>query len=259
MPVIPILTILPLSATVIAGAFAIVLLNRYFATRRRPHELMWGIAFLLFALGAGCQVVADVGGGWTPLLARIYYLTGAILNVGFLGVGTLYLLFRRPVANIGFALMVILTLLSTYVLFSVPVDATKLAGDAGWSAAASSPTRWLAAITNTLGTLLVAGGAIWSGVVFWRKRIMKGRMIGVFLLALGTIIVALGGTVTGATGLTNHDYLYIAMSVGAVIMFAGYLQTIRPEPSLNRAPASVTEGGKLAQVQSAQGSVPPGI
>src|SRR5690349_4349235 len=108
MPVIPVLTILPLSATIIAGAFAIVLLNRYFASRRRPHELMWGIAFLLFAIGAGCQVFADIGNGWTPTLARLYYLTGAILNVGFLGVGTLFLLFKGRVAQIGFAVMLLL-------------------------------------------------------------------------------------------------------------------------------------------------------
>ncbi|HKP53385.1 MAG TPA: hypothetical protein VJ183_12135 [Chloroflexia bacterium] len=257
MPVIPVLTILPLSATVIAGAFAIVLLNRYLATRRRPHELMWGIAFLLFALGAGCQVFADIGNGWTPTLARIYYLSGAILNVGFLGVGTLYLLFTRRIANIGFAAMVFLSVVSIYVLFTVPVDASRLGEEAGWRAVATlSPApRWLAAISNTLGTILVAGGAIWSGVVFWRKRIMKGRMIGVFLLALGTLVVALGGTVTGLTGLRNHDYLYISMAVGAVIMFSGYLQTIRPDPSVVHSAKLTAENAKL--VQPTQQTVPP--
>ena len=257
MPVIPVLTVLPLSATVIAGAFAIVLLNRYLATRKRPHELMWGIAFLLFALGAGCQVFADVGDGWTPLLARVYYLTGAILNVGFLGVGTMYLLFPRRVANAGLAVMLILTAVSIFVLIRVPVDTARLSDEAGWRAVATiSPLpRWLAALSNTLGTVLVAGGAIWSGVVFWRKRIMKERMIGVFLLALGTIVVALGGTVTGLTGLRNHDYLYISMVVGAVIMFAGYLQTIRPDTSRVRAAPPVETA---ALVQLPQQSIPPG-
>jgi len=95
----------------------------------------------------------------------------------------------------------------------------------------STAPRWLAIISNTLGTILVVGGAVWSGVVFWRKRIMKSRMVGVFLLAGGTLFVALGGTITGATGLRNHDYLYITMVIGILIMFAGYLQTIRPEPT----------------------------
>jgi hypothetical protein len=258
MPVIPVLTILPLSATIIAGAFAIVLLNRYFTTRKRPHELMWGIAFMLFALGAGCQVFADAGGGWTPIIARLYYLTGAILNVGFLGVGTLYLLFSRRIANAGFVLVLLLSAVSIFVLFTVQVDASRLGDEAGWRAVTgfSDAPRWLAAIVNTLGTLLVAGGAIWSGVVFWRKRIMKGRMIGVFLLALGTIVVALGGTITGATGLHNHDYLYIAMVVGVVIMFVGYLQTIRPDLSTIRANTPAPENGKLPQ--PAQRTIPPG-
>jgi len=230
MPVFPVLTILPMSATIIAGAFAIVLLNRYFSNRRRPHELMWGIAFILFAIGAACQVLADVSGTWSPMVARIYYLTGAILNVGFLGLGTVYLIFSRRVANVSLAIMLALTAFSFYVLFTVPIDTSLLSQEAGWKAVASVSTtpRWLAAICSTIGTLLVVGGAIWSGIIFWRKRIQKHRMIGVFLLAGGTFIIALGGTITGLTGLRNHDYLYITMVVGLIVMFVGYLQTVRP-------------------------------
>ena len=232
MPVFPVLTILPMSATILAGAFAIVLLNRYFGTRRRPHELMWGIAFILFAIGAACQVLADVTGTWTPLVARVYYLTGAILNVGFLGLGTVYLIFSRRVANVSLAIMLALSAISFYVLFTVPVEPSLLAQEAGWKAVTgvSTAPRWLAAVTNTLGTVLVVGGALWSGIVFWRKRTQKHRMVGVFLLAGGTFIIALGGTITGLTGLRNHDYLYLTMVVGLIFMFVGYLQTVRPQP-----------------------------
>ncbi len=232
MPVFPVLTILPMSATILAGAFAIVLLNRYFGTRRRPHELMWGLAFILFALGAACQVLADVTGTWTPLIARIYYLAGAILNVGFLGLGTVYLIFSRRIANVSLVIMLVLSAISFFVLFTVPVEHAMLAQEAGWKAVTgvSTAPRWLAAVTNTLGTVLVVGGALWSGIIFWRKRIQKHRMIGVFLLAAGTFIIALGGTITGLTGLRNHDYLYITMVVGLIFMFGGYLQTVRPQP-----------------------------
>jgi hypothetical protein len=224
------LTILPLSVTIIGAAFAIVILNHYFAGKRRPHELMWGIAFLLFAVAAACQVLADAMGAWTPLLARVYYLTGAILNVGFLGLGTIYLIMSRRVANIALVVMLMLTVVSIFVVFIAPVDEGMLAQEAGWKAVASTP-RPLAIISNSLGTLLVVGGALWSAYVFWRKRIMKSRMLGVLLLASGTFTVALGGTITGITGLKNHDYLYLTMAVGVVIMFAGYLQTIRPTPN----------------------------
>ena len=232
MPEFPLLTALPLAATIIAGAFAIVIFNHYSGTRHRPHELIWGTAFVLFALAAACQVWADMNGAWSLFTARLYYLTGAILNVGFLGLGTLYLLFPRRVAHAGLAVMLILTVISVAVVFTVPVDAAVLREEAGWKAvtAFSTAPRWLAAISNTVGTVLVAGGALWSAYVFWRKRIMKHRMIGVLLLALGTLVVALGGTITGITGLRNHDYLYITMAIGVAIMFVGYLQTIRPEP-----------------------------
>jgi hypothetical protein len=232
MPQFPVLTILPLSATIIAAAFAIVILNHYLTTRRRPHELIWGIAFILFALGAACQVFADINGSWSPLTARVYYLTGPILNVGFLGLGTVYLLFPRRIAHISLAVMLAVTAVSVYVLFTVPVSADMLRDEAGWKAvtAYSVAPRWLAAIVSTIGTVLLVGGALWSAYVFWRKRIMKHRMIGVLLLAVGTIVVALGGTITGLTGLRNHDYLYITMAIGVAIMFMGYLQTIRPEP-----------------------------
>jgi len=231
MPVFPVLTFLPMSAMILAGAFAIVLLNRYVSTRRRPHELMWGIAFVLFALAAACQVYADVNGIWSPMTARVYYLTGPILNVAFLGLGTMYLIFSRRVANVGLLIVLLLVAISAFVLFTVPIDEAALKQEAGWKAVTTMSTapRLLAIITNSLGTLLVVGGAIWSGLVFWRKRIMKSRMIGVFLLAGGTLVIALGGTITGITGLRNHDYLYITMAIGILIMFAGYLQTIRPE------------------------------
>jgi hypothetical protein len=54
---------------------------------------------------------------------------------------------------------------------------------------------------------------------------MKERMIGLILLAVGTFTVAFGGTVKGL--LHNDDYLYPTMALGVILMFLGYLQTIR--------------------------------
>src|SRR5688500_12195828 len=113
---ITVLTILPLAATIIAAAFSIVILNHYFASRRSPHELVWSISFALFAVGAACQVYADVGGGWSPLSARIYYLTGPILTVALLGLGTVYILFGRKVRLGALAAVIILALVSVGVI-----------------------------------------------------------------------------------------------------------------------------------------------
>ncbi|MEO8286758.1 MAG: hypothetical protein ABI670_10030 [Chloroflexota bacterium] len=230
MPNLVPITLLPFSVTIVGAIFSAVLLNRYFFSgKRRPHELTWGFAFLLFAVASACQVYADVLGHWTDASARIFYLTGGILNVGFLGVGTVYLLFSRRLANASLAIMVVFSVISAFVVFNVPVDAAALQIDPGYKAvvAVSSTPRILAALSNAIGSILVIGGALWSGLVFWRKRIMKQRMIGVFLIAAGTLIVALGGTILGLTGLKNPEYHYVGMVVGVIVMFVGYLQSIR--------------------------------
>lgn len=243
----PALTLLPLSVTVVGAVFAIVLLNRYFGGKRRPHELVWGVSFLLFVIASACQVYADIAGHWTDLTAQLYYLTGAILTVGFLGIGTVYLLYSRRVATIALGIMLAFTAVAIAVVFTAPVDQATLAMDNGYSAVVktSALPRIMAALSNSIGTILVAGGALWSAYVFWRKRIMKERMIGVLLIGLGVIVVGIGGSILGLTGLTNPEYHYVGMLVGVIVMFIGYLQSIRvtmPRPITDKVPerAAVT-------------------
>ena len=74
-------------------AFAAVVLRQYVA-RRRTYQLVWGVALAMFAVGAGCEVVGDVW-GWTPLLARLYYLAGATLGQ-FVPTGTNSAVYTDP-------------------------------------------------------------------------------------------------------------------------------------------------------------------
>jgi len=241
------LTLLPLSVTIVGAIFAIVLLNRYLTGKKRPHELIWGVAFLMFAAAGACQVYADMAGTWSDFTARIYYLFGATLNVGFLGVGTIYLIMRRRAANTALVAMILFSLIATVIIFTVPVNASELHNVVtGYKAvrANSFLPPLMAALSNSIGTLLVVGGALWSAYIFWRKHIMKQRMIGVLLIAAGTFIVALGGTLVGITG--NPDFNYIPMTIGVIVMFVGYLQTIRvslPQPQIAEQRAAATGTG----------------
>ena len=236
------LTFLPLSVTIVGAIFSGVLLNRYINGKRRPHELVWGIAFLMFAIAAGSQVYADAMGAWTPLSARTFYLFGAILNVGYLGLGTMYLLFSRRVAQISLAVTLLLTAYAIYSTFTVPLNLTALANtqEVDWKLLFSVDIapRILAGVFSGVGSIIVIAGALWSAYVFWRKRIMKERMVGLILLALGTFTVAFGGTLKGL--LHNDDYLYPTMAIGVVIMFLGYLQTIRVSVAKAKLPEPVT-------------------
>jgi hypothetical protein len=222
------LTLLPLIATIVGAVFAAFLLNRYFTGKRRPHELIWGVAFLMFAIAGACQVYVDITGTWSDFTARTYYLFGATLNVALLGLGTIYLIMRGRVATVALGIVIAFSLVAAIILFTVPVDASKLHNVAsGYTAvkANSFLPPLMAALSNSIGTLIVVGGALWSAYIFWRKRIMKERMIGVLLIALGTFIVAIGGSLTGLTG--NPDFNYLPMAIGVTVMFVGYLQSIR--------------------------------
>ena len=56
--------------------------------------MLWGSGFLLFALAAACEAVAQRS-GWSPELFRTYYLAGGVLTVAYLGAGSAWLLLPR--------------------------------------------------------------------------------------------------------------------------------------------------------------------
>ncbi|HRW06985.1 MAG TPA: hypothetical protein P5121_17905, partial [Caldilineaceae bacterium] len=220
----PWLVLLPLSSALISGLAALVMAWRL-RQKVRPHEAVWSIAFALFAVAAATQVIGDVA-GWTPNLARLYYVCGATLVVGWLGLGTWLLLVQRSwMRNLGLWLMILVSGYAIGLVSLAPVDGATL-GDSGWHALQKPLALTILTIAlNSVGTLLLVSGALWSAWLFWRKGIMRQRMVGCLLLAGGALTVAAGGSLTR---FGHAQYLYLAMSAGVAIMFWGYLKTIGP-------------------------------
>lgn len=215
--------IFPAAASLIALVCAAVI--GWDAVKRpRPERIVWTVAFLLFALAAGTEVIGAVS-GWTPGLARLYYLAGAVLVVGFLALGELYLLLpgRMPAIVPGLTLLV--TAFAATVVWSAPVDTVRLATE-GWDAIERSPVLTVLAIgINAVGTAVLVGGAIVSA---WRMRgnpALRNRAWGCACIAAGALMVASGGTLTR---LGNREYLYLAMAAGVTTIFAGVLLTRKP-------------------------------
>lgn len=78
------------AATLVAVAFALSTLDRWLR-RRRPHELAWTVSLALFAVGSMALWWAE-SNGWGIGAFRIFYMAGAVLNVPWLALGTVYLL-----------------------------------------------------------------------------------------------------------------------------------------------------------------------
>ena len=218
------MVVLPAAAALISLACAVVV--AWDGWRRpKPDKAAWAVAFALFALAAGVEVAGSTL-GWTPLLARVYYLAGAVLVVGYLALGELYLLAHRRVAPVGPGVALLVTALAATIVLDAPIDQARLGSD-GWEALERGPAlKALAIGVNAGGTLILVGGALFSAWRFRRLGSQRHRTIGCLLIAFGTLLVAAGGTLTR---LGHREYLYVAMAVGVAVIFGGYLVARRPD------------------------------
>lgn len=220
------MVVFPLIALLISAACAAVI--GYDAWRRpKPDRIVWTIAFGIFAIAAGAEVAGSLA-EWSEPLVRLYYLTGAVLVVGYLALGEAYLLARNRVAKWAPGLTILVTALAATLVIDAPIDTAAMAED-GWHALERGPA--LIALTvsiNVLGSIVLIAGALYSARTFRKLGVQRERMIGCVLIALGTFAVASGGTLTR---FGQSEYLYIAMSLGVAIIFAGVLKTRRPHMS----------------------------
>jgi uncharacterized membrane protein len=213
------------AATAVIAALCAAFVGWDALKRPSPERVIWAVAFLLFTAAAVCEVVGAAI-GWSPALARIYYLAGAVLVVGVLALGELYLLLprRMPAITPGVALLIVAVAVTA--VWSAPIDPARLS-IVGWQALERGPFLVaLAATINAGGTIVLAGGALYSA---WKLRAASGsgqRAAGCVLIAVGTITVALGGTLTR---FGRPEFLYLTMALGIAIIFAGVVLTRQPQ------------------------------
>lgn len=100
-----------LAASLLGIVFAF-LVGRQYLERRKPHQILWTISMLMFAVASFTQFFAEMQGGWNVGLYRLYYLT-AVSLVAVMGGGTVYLLRQNAVGH-GF---IGLTLLLSFAFF----------------------------------------------------------------------------------------------------------------------------------------------
>jgi hypothetical protein len=211
--------------------FAYFVFKRYFL-RRGLHLLLWGIGMVFYGIGGLCEA-ANIVVGWQPLIFRLWYLFGAILVAAWLGQGTVYLLVGRRLAHILMILLGMASLFAAVQLFNAQLDPARMTAslhtgsELSGQAIVSPGVRVLTPFFNFYGTLTLVGGAIWSAVTFWRKRILLHRAIGNVFIAVGAILPAFGGTFS-RFGI--YGALYWSELLGAVLMFIGFLRATTPMP-----------------------------
>lgn len=235
-------TAVPALASAISFLFAAAVLQQYLA-RRRPYQLVWGLGLLFWGLGTGAEAAVQVG-GLREAPYRLWYLMGAVYTAAWLGMGTVYLLAPRRAAHAVFLILALASAGALGQLLSAPLDLAPLEGkDLLTGEALPQRVRLMTPFFNAFGTLALAGGALWSAFVYWRRRVMPRRAASNVLIAIGAFLPAIGGSLarSGSPG-----FLYLSELLGVVVLFLGFL--------LSR---EVFASYRLAPLRQRRGASPP--
>jgi hydrogenase/urease accessory protein HupE len=217
--------LLPAVAAAASAAFAVSVLRQY-AARRRPYQLAWGIALSMFA-AASLALTAGVAAGWSPLSFKLYYLFGAMLNVAWLALGTVELVAGPRTRRLYLVTLGAFTALSVVLIALARVTAADLAGRLLPEGKEFLPVavRVLAVLGNVVGTVIVAGGAVASGLALRARRDLRPRFEGTLLIALGVLLAASGGVFAF---LASSDKLALSLALGAGVMYLGFRRASTP-------------------------------
>lgn len=240
--------ILPVIAVAVSFVLTVMVLKQY-VQKRKPYQLMWGIAFLMFSVASLAEIIA-LSSEWTPELLKVYYLFGATLLVGYLGMGTIYLLWGDSIAKVSVTALLILSVISVGLILQADASDDNLAklnsNTASLAKAVGQESggkvnedkirvsdaldkhpalRAITLLLNIIGSVVLIGGAGYSAFNAFKKKAPKNIFYGTGLIAAGSFVIASGGTAAGITGIAGQIVLSAAIAIGIIIMFVGFLFT----------------------------------
>jgi NADH:ubiquinone oxidoreductase subunit K len=211
-------------ATAVLGFVFFGLVFAQWLRRRRAHQLAWSVGLLMYAVAAAMEAWSEWSGAWSPNVYRIYIVMAASL-VGFLGLGSLYLLVRRRLWGhlyLGFLLACLVIFLVG--VFATTLDAEKLVPGITVGGQALGPSmtfpRVMSLPFNITGSIFLIGGAVVSIWTFARRRDYSYRVWANVLIAAGALLIAFVGS---RARLGDTTGLYAGEMVASALMLTGFL------------------------------------
>jgi hypothetical protein len=212
-------SLLALLAALAAAAFAADLWLDY-RKRPRPHIAAYATGMSMFAV-ATLAFFIGLAAGWTGLVYRTFYLFGAVLNIPFLALGSMFLVVGKRSGHamaiaLG-ALTAISTTLTATVPFANPLPESGVPHDVF---ATGFGPRLFAIIGGAVGSTILIVLALVSVFRFWRsnRRIVWGNL----LIVAGTFAAASGGT---GLALGESSAFAVSLLVAVTLIWAGYRVT----------------------------------
>jgi hypothetical protein len=218
-------------AVVVSSLFAQSMLVRYTA-EHRPQHRAWAISLAMFAL-ASAALATGCSTGWDNGTFRVFYLLGAVLNVPWLAMGTVYLLASAVLARRVHWGLVLFSGFAAGVLLSCPMDTVHGTEIPVGKDVFGALPRILAAVGSGVAAVVIIAGALVSAWRYLRNPGLAdhGRLAGAnALIALGTLVLSSGGLVQGLVG---HDEAFaLSLAVGISIVYSGFVLASGRQKSL---------------------------
>ena len=209
-------SLLALLAALAATAFAADLWLDY-RRRPRPHIAAYGTGMTMFAI-ATWAFYLGLSFGWTGPLYRTFYLFGAILNIPFLALGSMFLVVGKRSGHAMAIALGAFTAIATTLTATVPfANSLPEEGVPHDVFADGFGPRLFAIIGGSAGATILIILALVSIFRFWRKnrRIVWGNL----LIVAGTLAAASGGT---GLALGEGSAFAISLLVAVSLIWAGY-------------------------------------
>jgi hypothetical protein len=234
------------TATLVAAAFALCTYERWTARGRR-HELAWTQSLVMFTLASAAYWSAGAI-GWHDWNFRAFYLFGAIVNVPYLAVGTVYLLAGDRIGVVVHRWLHLVAAFCAGAIVFAPMSPLPRTGLPEGKEVFGIGPRIMAAVGSGVGATVLIVGALWSVWTLLRSRrrpaagpapaIAPGRLaVTNVLIAVGSFVLGLGGVFY--TGNDAELAFGAFLVIGISLLFTGFLVSSpspRPATTLSAAP-----------------------
>ena len=210
-------TVVAFLAAAGATGFAIDL-GRDAVRRPRPHVVAYAVGMVMFAVATVALALA-LAFGWSDLLYKVFFLFGAVLNILYLALGSVYLVIGPRAGRVFQAILAVFTVFSLVVVISATVESLPAEGipRASDSFEIGIPVA-LAAIGGGIGASILIALGIVSIFRFWRKN--RRLVWGNALIVAGVMAAAFGGTLLAVLG--EGGGLAVALLAAALLIWSGY-------------------------------------
>ncbi len=228
-------SLLSLLAATAATVFAVDLWLDY-RRRPRPHITAYGIGMTMFAVATWAFFIG-LSFGWTGPIYRTFYLFGAILNIPFLALGSMFLVVGRRSGHVMAIALGAFTAISTTLTATVPfANPLPESGVPHEIFADGFGPKLFAIIGGAAGATILVALSVVSIFRFWNRnrRIVWGNL----LIVAGTLAAASGGT---GLALGESSAFALSLLAAVTLIWAGYrVASGRRSPDNAPAPGSHT-------------------